>query len=130
MSYTIRQTRAQSDVDGSGSASGTISGVSQEVAASKFVVDSVFPVVADFLLAAAFTAAGVQAVSMVADQDCTLEANSGGSPTFTISLKAGRALQWAAHDGYFTNPITGNITTGFYLTTTSPTRLKIGVGYN
>lgn len=52
------------------------------------------------------------------DQNATIKTNSSGSPTDTITVKAGVPKFWTAQSGD-TNPLTGNITTGIYVTTTA-----------
>lgn len=51
---------------------------------------------------------------IVATEDCTLKANSSGSPDFTLTLKADKPLLWWENCGY-TNLMTTDVTS-FYLT--------------
>lgn len=66
----------------------------------------------------AFTQARLESVFIVADQDLTLETNSGSSPQETISLKANVPLAWQKTTGYFTIPFSGNVT-GLFFTNAS-----------
>lgn len=71
----------------------------------------------------AITAANLQAIELVASQNCTIKANSTSTPAYTINLVAGRPLYWGKSDGYYSNPITAD-TTVWYLTSTAAVTLK------
>lgn len=69
------------------------------------------------LLSISFTAATLQAIWLVSSQPLTIATNSQSTPGQTINLRAGIPYKWSASTGYFTNPITTNVT-AFYLSTT------------
>lgn len=46
----------------------------------------------------------VESLVMLCDRDVTIAINDDGTPDATISLKAGKPLDWQA-DGYFANPL-------------------------
>lgn len=48
---------------------------------------------------------------LVSDQQLTIKTNSINSPGQTITLKASRPLIWNSEDGYFSCPISNNLTT-------------------
>lgn len=56
----------------------------------------------------------IQYIVIVANQDCTLKANSSGSPAFTLTLKANKPYLWWVNCG-FTNLLTTDVTS-WYLT--------------
>lgn len=70
-----------------------------------------------------FSHTTLKKIFLVSDQDMTIKTNSSGSPSQTISLKAGRPLRWGASEGYFTNPITADVTK-FFISCTSSSTLK------
>lgn len=110
---------------GSGSGS-TVSGTSFRTGSVAVSIDKVFGVVTDTAVPVAFTVANVQSLVMLATQDTTLKANSSGSPTDTINLKAGSPMIWQAGDGYFTSPLSGTTTmANFYVTTAASSRLQV-----
>ena len=108
-------------------AGGSVSAQHTEVGASEYTADQTFPAASsDATLTAAFNYANVQAVYILADQNCTLETNSGSSPDNTFSLIAGRPLVWSRSAGYTSNPFTANVT-GLFVTCTPATRLQIKI---
>jgi len=109
----------------SGSNSGTtVSGSAFKSGSTAVAIDTVLGVVTDSAIPCAFTVANLQSCILLASKDCTIEVNSGSSPTSTISLKAGSALVW--NGDYFANPFTGTTTAAnLYVTTTASTRLQI-----
>ena len=60
----------------------------------------------------------IQSIYIKSDEDLTLETNSGGSPTDTITLKAGVPYIWHA-GSYHTNLLTADITANIFLTNAS-----------
>lgn len=76
----------------------------------------------DYAVEYAVDVSQCKAVFLVADADMTLETNSGGSPTQTISLTAGVPVAWITGAG--TNPLTSDITS-LYVTSTAGGNLKI-----
>lgn len=79
--------------------------------------------ITDHLVSVAWTSAGVQSIVIIADADCTLETNSGGSPADTIALIANRPFIWRRGDGYYAYPFAGNVTS-LYLTTSAAVRVR------
>lgn len=55
----------------------------------------------------------IASLFLVSDQDVTVETNSGSSPDDTISLKADRPLTWNDADGYYSCPLTVDVTSLF-----------------
>lgn len=111
----------------SSSAGGSLSAQHTEVGASEYTVDQTFAAASsNATLTGAFNYANVQAVYILADQNATLETNSGSSPDNTFSLIAGRPLEWSRSSAYFSNPFTANVT-GLFVTCTPATRLQIKI---
>lgn len=81
---------------------------------------------ADMAVSLAFTLATLQGLVILADQPCTLKANSPTAPTDTINLKANRAYPWRKSDSYWACPITADVTAG-YVTAATATKLRIWV---
>lgn len=63
----------------------------------------------DKLIDFAMTIARLKMIYILADQDMTLETNSGSSPGNTITLKANIPFWWSSTSGE-SNPFTSNIT--------------------
>jgi hypothetical protein len=120
MSTTVQVTQSISPAG-----SPPVSGTRTETGDSLIRLDKSFPAASTDAAGppCAFTTAGLQSIFLVADQDCTIETNSGSSPGNTIALKAGRPFAWNKSDGYFTNPFTTNVTS-LFVTCTPATVLK------
>ena len=71
--------------------------------------------VTNTLYACAIDVSQFKFIVICATEDCTLKANSSGSPDFTLTLKADKPYLWWENCGY-TNLMTADVTTGFYLT--------------
>lgn len=69
------------------------------------------------LITVAFTIASLQSLYIVASQACTIKTNSSGTPAQTISLQPNMPYEWSVSPGYFSNPITTDVT-AFYVTST------------
>lgn len=54
-------------------------------------------------------------IVIIATEDCTLKANSSGSPDWTITLYADKPYLWWYQCGW-TNLMTADVTSGLYLT--------------
>lgn len=108
--------------------SGSVSGTITEVGANEVVIDdAVAASQTNLLRAVSFTQSLVQSIIMLASTDLTVKTNSSGSPTDTISLKAGIPLIWSKSSAYFTCPFSANVT-AFYLTnSTVPTTFKVRI---
>lgn len=120
----LYRTYTSVNVETNGQSSGSLGGQATEFGASHSVIDAFYPAsTTDALLTIAITAANLQELVLTSDKDVTLEANSGSSPAFTISLKAGEPLIWKKSPGYFANPITANVT-AFYVTCATATHLQ------
>ncbi len=61
-----------------------------------------------------------------ASSDCTLQANDGTSPDYTLTLTGGKPFVWYTGCG-ITNPITAD-TTEFFVTNAAECKLVIHVG--
>lgn len=111
----------------SSSSGGSLSAQATEVGTSEYSVDQTFPAgSSNASLTGAFNYADIQSIYMLADQNLTLETNSGSSPSNTFSLIAGRPLVWSKSAGYFSNPLTANVT-ALFVTCTPATRLQIKI---
>lgn len=55
----------------------------------------------------------LKAITMVADQDVTVETNNGSTPGDTFNLKADQPLMWNSGDSYFSNPFSTDVTALF-----------------
>jgi hypothetical protein len=73
-----------------------------------------------------FNANSVQAIFMLATQNCTINTNNSTSPTNTLNLVAGIPMFWGRSAGYFANPFNANTNAGF-LTCNAATILNVGV---
>lgn len=60
---------------------------------------------------------------MMADEDCTIEVNSGSSPTKTITLEADEAYVWPA--GGNTSPLGASDVTALYVTNAAEVNLYV-----
>lgn len=100
-------------------------GVSVAIAAGSSVtrITDTIPTGTDTLINCAIDTSTLQAIQICANKDCTLEANDGSSPTFTINIKAGIPYQWIKNSG-ITNPITADVTV-LYVTNTEDVNLLI-----
>lgn len=67
-------------------------------------------------------------MAVVADKDCTLETNSGSSPTDTLALKANVPLTWITGDLADNKFLSADVTGWFITTGASTTKLKILIG--
>ncbi len=74
----------------------------------------------------AWAPAKLVSIFITTDVDCTLKLNSSGSPTDTITLKAGEPFSWLKNSGvaYPFVGSTGTVTAG-YITTTAATNVEI-----
>lgn len=106
---------------------GTLSGNAAEVGNAEVTLNQVFAASSTNVAGTlAFAVADVQKFVFLADADCTVKFNSSGSPTLTVSLKAGRPWRWSKSDGYYTQPIPSDVT-GIFVTCTAATRLRVAV---
>jgi hypothetical protein len=122
---SITQTLTHSVKSDSNGVQLSASGV--EVGAQEIVIDQAFAAsTTDALLSIAVTVANIQAIYLLASSDLKIETNNGTSPANTINLKAGRPLVWEKSPGYFSNPLTTNVT-AFYITCTAAARLRIRI---
>ena len=64
-------------------------------------------------------------MAVVADKDCTLETNSGTSPTDTLALKANVPLSWMTGDLADNKFLSADVTAWFITTGAAATKLKI-----
>lgn len=66
----------------------------------------------DYEVVIAIDFSELKSLFIAADQDLTLETNSGAVPDDTISLKADAPMVWN-EDSYFSNPFTADVTSIF-----------------
>ncbi len=64
--------------------------------------------------------AKVKSLYMLSSVDLTVQTNNGTTPDNTFTLKAGVPYFWDGQSGYFSNPLSANITT-LYLTNAGTT---------
>lgn len=55
----------------------------------------------------------IKSLFLVSDQDVTIETNSDSAPDDTIALKANIPLIWENVSGYYSNPLTTDVTALF-----------------
>lgn len=68
----------------------------------------------------------LKSLYILSDQDMTLETNSGSTPDDTIALKANKPVVWESSSGYFSNPLTADVTALFFTNASgSAANLKI-----
>lgn len=77
-------------------------------------IDNLSTPVTNTLYACAIDVSQLKFIVILATEDCTLKANSSGSPDFTLTLKADKPYLWWENCGY-TNLMTADVTS-FYLT--------------
>lgn len=105
----------------------SLSGTQTEIGNLEVNVNQQIPANSSGLqVSAAFTAANVQSIFMVCNQNITIQTNSTSAPGNTIALKAGIPLLWSVSAGYFSNPFTANVTS-FYVTNTTACKLQIKI---
>ena len=99
--------------------SGTLSSSYSEVGTTAVTINNQFAASStNVLYTVSWTVASMQAIFLLATVDMTIKTNSSSTPAQTISLKAGRPLRWGVSEGYFSNPITSDVT-AFYVTCTA-----------
>lgn len=102
----------------------SIQGSVTETGSVEINLDEQFPAAStNAPLAAVFATATLQSFYLVASQDMTIKTNSTGSPGNTWNLKANIPFFWSTSAGYFTNPVSADVT-GFYVTCTPSSRLQ------
>lgn len=119
MSVSINFT-SNVNVDGSGALSATFS----EVGATAITIDNQFAAGStDVEYDVSFAHATIQGIWLMSTVDMTVKTNSSSVPSQTLSLKAGRPLRWGTSEGYFSNPITADVTK-LFVTCTAAGKLK------
>ncbi len=81
----------------------------------------------DSPIAGTVDVSALKSLYIKADQDCTLETNSGSAPDAIIALKANKALVWESSDGYYTNPLGVTDVASWFLTNASGSAVNIEI---
>lgn len=67
----------------------------------------------------------MQSFFLISDIAATVKTNNTTTPGNTFTLLANVPLQWTLPSGYFSNPVTQNITAGLYITNASTAHLQL-----
>jgi hypothetical protein len=118
MTYSITE-GVRSDIG-----AGPISSSYSEVGTNEQTIDVTLPAgTVNFAYSLAITAATLQVLCMIADQNMTVLTNSSSAPSNTFNLKANIPYLWSVSPGYFPNPLTANVSS-LYITSSTAGRLR------